>query len=164
MFRIQSIYICLALFIINTTSSFSQTGEHPYSEHEITKIDQPPIFNGCEGYDNYRDIKKCLSLNMQRYVAAHFDYKVHELTNLPAKDYKMFVTFKIDKNGAIKNVEARGPHQEMEWEAERVVKSIPKMKPGIHEGEPVNVKYALPILFKITKKDVRRRKRKQKNN
>jgi periplasmic protein TonB len=62
---------------------------------------------------------------------------------------RIFVVFIIDKNGNITNIESRAPHKSLQLEAERVVKSLPKMEPGKQRGKPVGVKYSLPIVFEI---------------
>jgi len=40
-------------------------------------------------------------------------------------------------------------HPLLDAEALRVIKRMPKWKPGKANGEPVNVKYRLPITFKL---------------
>ena len=43
----------------------------------------------------------------------------------------------------------RSVHPLLDAEALRVIKRMPKWKPGKVNGEPVNVKYRLPITFKL---------------
>lgn len=97
---------------------------------------------------------------MQRFVAAHFNKELYYTENLEAGDYKISVVFVVDKEGNVDTVDAKGPTQNLENEAKRVVKSVPQMKPGLQDGIPVRVLYNLPIKFRVTKKDVRKRKRK----
>ena len=40
-------------------------------------------------------------------------------------------------------------HPDLDAEAVRVVKSMPKWKPGMQKGEPVRCKYTLPVMFKL---------------
>ena len=49
----------------------------------------------------------------------------------------------------MRDVDARAAHPELEKEAIRVVKSLPKLVPGYVDGEPVVVPYSLPILFQL---------------
>jgi periplasmic protein TonB len=37
----------------------------------------------------------------------------------------------------------------LEAEALRVVKSLPKWKPGMNKGQPVNVWFIIPVKFKL---------------
>ena len=63
---------------------------------------------------------------------------------------RVFVGFVIEKDGSVSNVRnLRGVDSELDTEAIRVVKSMPKWKPGMHRGEPVRVSYQIPILFKL---------------
>jgi len=68
--------------------------------------------------------------------------------NLSGKQ-KIFVLFKIDKNGDIVNIEARAPHKRLELEAIKAVKKLPKMEPGKQRTRPVGVKYVLPITLHL---------------
>ncbi|WP_299706243.1 energy transducer TonB [uncultured Pontibacter sp.] len=62
----------------------------------------------------------------------------------------VFVVFVVDKEGNIGNPEViKGFHADADAEALRVVKGMPTWKPGLLEGEPVPVRYTLPIRFAI---------------
>ena len=59
---------------------------------------------------------------------------------------KIFVGFVIEPDGSITNVKViRGLEKHYDEEAMRVVKSMPKWKPGMLKGEPVRVKYMIPV-------------------
>ena len=63
---------------------------------------------------------------------------------------RVFIGFIVEKDGSISNVRnLRGVDSELDAEAIRVVKSMPKWKPGKHKGEFVRVSYQIPILFKL---------------
>ncbi|MGP1465127.1 MAG: energy transducer TonB, partial [Prevotella koreensis] len=38
---------------------------------------------------------------------------------------------------------------ELDREALRVVRAMPKWTQGMHKGKPVNVKFTIPIIFKL---------------
>jgi periplasmic protein TonB len=60
----------------------------------------------------------------------------------------VYVTFIIGPDGTVSNVEVlRGIKGGCDEEAVRVVKSMPKWKPGKQRGKPVTVQYNLPIRF-----------------
>ncbi len=48
-----------------------------------------------------------------------------------------------------KVVVLRSPDKLLSDEAVRVVKMIPKFKPGMQGGKPVNVWYQLPLTFRL---------------
>jgi TonB family protein len=66
---------------------------------------------------------------------------------------RVFVTFIVEVDGSVK--EARvllGIGGGCDEEAVRVVRSMPKWKPGEIKGKPVRVQYNLPIKFTISKR------------
>ncbi|MBQ4398355.1 MAG: M56 family metallopeptidase [Bacteroidales bacterium] len=63
---------------------------------------------------------------------------------------RVFVSFVIEKDGSVSNVKVlRGIGGGCDEEAVRVIKGMPKWKPGIQEGKPVRVSYMMPINFKL---------------
>lgn len=63
---------------------------------------------------------------------------------------RVIVQFVVDKDGSIKNVSTmRGVNSDLDAEAIRVIQSMPKWKPGTQKGEPVKVKYTVPVMFRI---------------
>ena len=71
-----------------------------------------------------------------------------------AKEYnitgKVFVSFIVDKSGSVSDVKiARGVDKSLDAEALRVVKSLPKYKPGKQRGKAVRVMFTIPINFTL---------------
>ena len=63
---------------------------------------------------------------------------------------RVIVRFIVDETGQINNISvARSVNEELDAEAIRVVKSLPKFIPGRQDGKPVPVWYNLPIIFKL---------------
>jgi len=63
---------------------------------------------------------------------------------------RVYVQFVIDKKGNVVDVEVvRGVDPYLDKEALRVVKGMPKWKPGKQRGKPVKVSYIVPINFKL---------------
>ena len=64
---------------------------------------------------------------------------------------RVIVQFVVAKDGKIENVEVvrSGGHPSLDAEAERVISSMPKWKPGKQRGEPVRVKYTVPVNFRL---------------
>jgi len=110
-------------------------------------ITKPPMFPGCEDAE---DPKGCFNLNMQKYVAQNFNISLSKDLGLEQGRKKIYVQFKIDKNGEIADVKARAPHEALEEEAKRIMQNVPKMRAGEKEnGEKVAVTYMLPITLNI---------------
>ena len=63
---------------------------------------------------------------------------------------RVFVGFVIEPDGSVSNVTLlRGIGFGCDEEAMRVVKMMPKWKPGMQKGEAVRVSYMIPINFKL---------------
>ncbi|MFD1293210.1 energy transducer TonB [Lutibacter holmesii] len=111
-------------------------------------IENVPIFPGCTGTNE--ELRACFSRKVSKLVNKEFNPHLAADLGLPRGSIqKIFVMFRIDKNGDIVDVKARAPHKRLQTEAIRVVNSLPKMIPGKQRGMPVGVKYALPITFRI---------------
>lgn len=86
---------------------------------------------------------------MMEYVAKNVKYpqeaKDKEI------DGRVFVSFVVEKDGSVNEVKVmRGIGGGCDEEAVRVVKGMPKWKPGKMKGEPVRVSYMMPINFKLS--------------
>lgn len=110
-------------------------------------VDQAPIFPGCEDLPN-KEQKVCMSTNISRHVNKNFNTKLAKDLKLTGRQ-RITVIFKIDTEGNIKDVRSRAPHPDLEAEAIRVIKTLPKMIPGEQRGKLVNVPYSLPIIFQV---------------
>lgn len=63
---------------------------------------------------------------------------------------RVFVKFLVDKDGTVYNVEVfKGVSEELDAEAIRVVKKMPKWSPGTQRGIPVKSQFVLPIAFNL---------------
>ena len=64
---------------------------------------------------------------------------------------RVFVSFVVEKDGSVNEVKVlRGIGGGCDEEAVRVVKSMPKWKPGKQKGKPVRVSYMMPLNFKLS--------------
>jgi len=111
-------------------------------------IENVPVFPGCTG--NNSELRACFSTQMSKFVSKKFNAELaSDLGLQQGSIQRIFVMFKIDKNGYISNIQARAPHKKLQQEAIRVIKLLPKMTPGMQRGRAVGVRYGLPIVFKV---------------
>ncbi|MDO6674162.1 energy transducer TonB [Tenacibaculum sp. 1_MG-2023] len=110
-------------------------------------IEEVPVFPGCSGTKAQK--KACLNKKLQRHIQRNFNAELANELGLSPGKKRIYVQFKIDKDGSITNVAARAPHPRLKKEAERVARKIPKMKPGRQRGRAVRVGYTLPITFNV---------------
>ena len=87
-------------------------------------------------------------LGLMKYIQKHVKYPAI------AKEYnitgKVYVSFIVDKSGSVTNVKiVRGVDKNLDSEAVRVVKSLPKYKPGKQRGKAVRVMFTIPINFTL---------------
>ena len=87
--------------------------------------------------------------NVQRWISKHVKYP--QLAQENGIQGKVFIQFVIEKDGSISDVKVlRGVDSSLDQEAVRVVKSMPKWKPGMQRKKPVRVSYTLPINFQLS--------------
>jgi TonB family protein len=65
----------------------------------------------------------------------------------------VYVNFIVEPDGSVSDIKVlRGIGGGCDEEAVRVVKSMPKFKPGIQNGEAVRVSYTVPVIFRLEDK------------
>ena len=63
---------------------------------------------------------------------------------------RVVVQFVVDKDGSIDDIKiVKSVSWELNDEAKRVVKRMPKFKPGTIGGEPVRMRFTMPIMFRL---------------
>lgn len=66
------------------------------------------------------------------------------------KEGRVIAQFVVTTDGSIADVKIiRSVYPSLDEEAIRVIKSMPKWKPGTQDGKPINVRYTLPVMFKL---------------
>lgn len=62
----------------------------------------------------------------------------------------VIITFVVRADGSISDITlVKSLNEECDYEALRIVKKMPSWKPGSDKGKPVNVKFVLPITFRL---------------
>ena len=85
---------------------------------------------------------------VEEYVVRTFNTNLAGELGLEGRQ-RIYVKFRIDREGNVVDVQARAPHPKLEEEAVKIVRGLPKMIPGKQRGVPVGVAYALPIVFQV---------------
>ncbi|GAB4042298.1 energy transducer TonB [Spirosoma jeollabukense] len=107
----------------------------PKEEEIFTVVEQQPEFTG-----GMAALGQYLQKNL-RYPAAA------QRANVSGR---VFVSFVVNTDGSIQDVQVlKGLGFGTDEEAQRVVKGMPKWRPGKQSGRPVRVKYNLPINFTL---------------
>jgi len=104
-------------------------------EEVFTVVEQMPQFPGGEQA-------------LMKYLQSHINYPPMAAEN--NVQGKVVVQFVVDKTGRVGDVKVvRSVDKELDREAARVCKSLPKFTPGRQNGHPVSVWYTLPVFFKL---------------
>ena len=87
---------------------------------------------------------------MLKYLADNIKYPASAVK--AKKQGRVIVGFIVQKDGSITHAKiVRSIDPELDAEALRVVKGMPKWTPGTQLGKPVSVKYTLPVKFSLQK-------------
>lgn len=114
------------------------------------ELDEKPTFSKCSGLKGLeRD--KCFNEEMSRFLKYKLEYPEKEMEK--RIEGTVFIQFVINTDGSISDVSAINRKNQVipnfEKEAFRVIKQLPRFKPGMQGGKPVRVAYQIPIKFKL---------------
>ena len=104
-------------------------------EQVFQSVEQMPQFPGGEAA-------------LMKFLQSHINYPPMAAEN--GVQGRVVVQFVVDKTGKIGEVKVvRTVDKDLDKEAVRVCKSLPKFTPGRQNGQPVAVWYTLPVSFKL---------------
>lgn len=86
---------------------------------------------------------------MFKYLAENIQYPaIAKENNIQGR---VVCSFTVNKDGSLSNIEVvlSGGDASLDKEAVRVIKSMPKWKPGMQLGKPVRVQYTIPVKFQL---------------
>ncbi len=122
--------------------------EEKIEDYNIHSVEEVPVFPGCEGLGDNEARKKCFGEQVNKLVGRTFDTSLGSELGLSGL-HRIYVSFKVEKDGTVSVVGVRGPHPKLEEEAIRVINKFSELIPGKQGGRPVGVTYSLPITFRI---------------
>ena len=109
--------------------------EEVHEQEVFTIVEEMPDFPG--GMQKLAD-----------YLAKNIKYP--QMARESGIQGRVFINFVIEPDGSVSNIKVlRSLGGGCDEEAVRVVKSMPKWKPGKQRGKPVRVSYNLPVNFKL---------------
>ena len=114
----------------------------------IVKEDAKGVFDVVEQMPQFpggaQELMRYLSMNIK------YPQEAHQAGVMG----RVIVTFVVEKDGSISEPTViRSIHSSLDAEALRVISSMPKWEPGMQNGEPVRVKYTVPITFSLKGSD-----------
>jgi len=116
----------------NTFSSY-------FPEEKPRFPDTPKNLNEWEASSYFND-------RMKSHFKEHFQT---DIVQLDSGKYRVTIGFTITVSGTITDVKVRAPHDLYKEEAKRVLNLLPVLIPATQDGIPLNIMYALPIIFEV---------------
>lgn len=141
--RIEAIYMGFEPFTIGVSKTFSERNDYkimlrkegadPSKPYDV--VEQMPQYPGGTG-------------KLFEYLAKSVRYP-KEAENAGVQG-RVIATFVVEKDGSISNAKVvKSIHPDLDAEALRVVNGMSNWNPGMQNGEPVRVKYTVPITFRL---------------
>ena len=119
---------------------------YPYKKKNDKKDDESVIYRSAEQMPRFPGGEAAL----MKYIKSHIQYPAEALKNkIEGNVILQFVVQKTGKIGEVKVV--RSLDKDLDKEAVRVIKSLPKFTPGRQHGKAVSVWYTLPVTFTLPK-------------
>ncbi|MDF1673998.1 MAG: energy transducer TonB [Vicingaceae bacterium] len=116
-----------------------------FSQQDSINKTEDPVFDGfVETMPDFPGGEQA----MMKFIIKNIEYPTIAQEN--GISGKVFIRFVVDKDGSITDVKTvRGISSELDNEAIRVIKMMPKWTPGTQLGKPVRVMFTLPINFTL---------------
>ncbi|WP_375323418.1 TonB family protein [Flagellimonas sp. GZD32] len=114
----------------------------------FNEVDEVPIFPGCE---DAADKKACFQEKMQAHIRKNFHYP--EVAQEQGIQGRVAILINIGMDGLINDIKLKGSNSLLNDEARRIMEKLPKMQPGIDQGQETEVLYSIPITFKLSDSD-----------
>ena len=109
--------------------------EEEATEEIFVVVEQQPEFPGGTGA-------------LMKFLGDNIKYPVIAQEN--GIQGRVITTFVVERDGSITDVQVvRGQDPSLDKEAVRVIKTMPKWKPGQQRGKPVRVRFTLPVQFRL---------------
>lgn len=119
------------------------------SDTTTKAVEEMPRFPGCEGMDlKDQELHKCASGKLLTYVYSNLKYphRARE-DNIQGNVLSQFV---VSAEGDVTEIKIlNGVCDAIKKEALKLLNSMPKWRPGMKNGEAVDVLYTLPIRFRL---------------
>jgi TonB family protein len=130
----------------DTSAAIDTSGRFGF---KVDKVHTLPVYPGCESAGSTREAQfSCLNRMIQTLIARNVRYP--EMARQQLMQGNVWIAFVIDTEGYADEVWVqRSVDPLLDAEALRVMKMLPRMKPATVDGKPVNLRYTIPINFRL---------------
>ncbi len=140
-------YNLLSAFIFFYVLGFSQTkgvADAVITEEPIVVNDSDRVYQVVEQMPEFPGGEQA----MMNFIQKNLQYPILEREN--DIQGRVIIGFVVEEDGSLSNIQVkRGVSIGIAKEAVRLIKSMPRFKPGRQSGKLVRVQYNLPIVFKL---------------
>ena len=120
----------------------------PDKIHNITE--KMPTLDSCEGLTSEAERRVCTQNAMLEYIYKNLKYP--DVARQNEIEGSVIISFVVDKTGKLKDLEiVRDIGAGCGVAASKVIKGLSDWSPGYHNDHAVNVKYTIPISFKLSR-------------
>lgn len=117
-------------------------------EKVYTVVEEMPMYPGCKAFTAYHERKACAANKFYQYTLKNLTYPPQAME--AGVQGTVVIGFTVMKDGSLDNVRILKDIGFGCGEAAlKIVNSMPTWEPGLKEGKPVNVRYQLPVKFKL---------------
>ena len=137
---------------LDSPSTVATVATHP-NQKSSTKV------NFVLGSDSKQDSTVLISVEqmpefpggspaLMKYLSQNIKYPAE--AQAARKEGRIIVSFVVKKDGSLDDIKiVRGVDPALDQEAKRVIAAMPKWTPGKQKGKAVNVKYTVPLMFRL---------------
>jgi len=133
----------LLLIVTILSSSFLLAQDIILSKDNANEKGITPIWPKCD--DSRQTPQQCFDNKLRNHIIRSFRYP--DIARDEGLEGTVNVEFIINNKGKVEVIEVIGGHRYLQREAIRIVRAIPKMKPGKWGKKPIAIAYEVPITF-----------------
>ena len=123
----------LSSFFLFTCFLQAQTDKPSSTFINLSEIEQPPTYLGCENLE----FAACSFDKITLHFTEQVDPKI--IYQISPEERIINLKFIVDSFGKVRRTMAQAKNEALKNEANRILKQLPDFNPGIHQGEKVNV-------------------------
>ena len=140
----------LVFFLLVTLVCSSQTTEAQKEIYTFEEVERPPMAKVCNAKGKLEKQKKCTTKYVRTHIIKKFNMDLaSDLGLRGAGIVTMTVTFEIDEQGNVKDIQATGGPEKLNEHTRQVVMTLPPFQPAVHHGKPVRVKMETSFRFQM---------------
>ena len=111
---------------------------------KVTKINEDSVYLSSERMPEYLGGINALMEYISKNLVYPADAQKEKIEG------RVIASFGVMKDGSIDNIQVvKSVYPSLDNETIRIIKNMPMWKPGMNGSEPVNVKFTIPISFKL---------------